>query len=199
MDNRLLAGERVYLRPFEERDAVVMARLYHEEPDTVQFYGGRQPMSPLLFRQQFTGWHAATPPEHVHLAVCLRDDGTLIGWVSLWSIDWTNRTGESASFMLPGYRERGYGSEAKHLLLEYAFDQLHLHVITGTVVDANERSRNALLRQGYQPAGRLHWTHTKGGHYGDTMLFDLTRADWLAAHAAWQARRSTARDTETPT
>jgi RimJ/RimL family protein N-acetyltransferase len=63
----------------------------------------------------------------------------------------------------------------------------------------NERSQIALLRQGYQPAGRLHWTHTKGGLYGDTMLFDLTRDDWLAAHAAWRDRRSTARGMETTT
>ena len=197
MDNRLLNGERVYLRPFEDRDARILTRLYHEEPDTSPFYGGRQPLSPLLVRQQFTSWHASAPPESVHLAVCLLDDEALIGWVSLWSVDYVNQTAESASFMLPGFRALGYGTEAKHLLLGYAFDQLQLHVVTGTVVDVNERSQNALLRQGYRPAGRLHWTHTKGGRYGDTMLFDLTRDDWLAAHAAWRGRRSAAQDTET--
>jgi RimJ/RimL family protein N-acetyltransferase len=176
-----------------------MARLYHEEPDTSPFYGGRQPISALLFQQQFKEWYSGMPPESVHLAVCLRGGGALIGWVSLWSVDYLNRTAESASFMLPGFRERGFGSEAKHLLLGYAFEQLQLYVVTGTVVDVNERSQIALLRQGYQPAGRLHWTHTKGGLYGDTMLFDLTRDDWLAAHAAWRDRRSTARGMETTT
>jgi RimJ/RimL family protein N-acetyltransferase len=98
--------------------------------------------------------------------------------------------------MLPGYRERGYGTEAKHLLLEYAFDRLQLHLVTGTTTASNERSQRALLRQGYRPAGKLHWTHTRTGHYRDTMLFDLTRGDWLEARAAWRARNA-ARTLET--
>lgn len=197
MDNRLLASERVYLRPFEARDAAVLARMYHEEPDTVQFYGGRLPFSPLLFEQQIASWHAGEQPSSVHLAVCIRNEQRLIGWVSLWEIDYIHRTAESASFMLPDYRERGYGTEAKHLLLGYAFDQLQLHVITGTIVESNTRSLNALLRQGYRPAGRLHWTHTRGGRYGDTLLFDLTRGDWQEAHAEWRASNA-ARAQETP-
>lgn len=190
MDNRLLSSEHVYLRPFEQRDAVVLARLYHEEPDTIQFYTGRVALSPLLFEQQIDEWYATEPPAGAQLAVCLQQDQTLIGWVSLWDIDHINRTAESASLMLPGYRERGYGTEAKHLLLEYAFDRLQLHLITGTTVASNERSQAALLRQGYRPAGRLHWTHTRAGSYRDTLLYDLTRGDWLAARAAWRARNA---------
>jgi RimJ/RimL family protein N-acetyltransferase len=120
----------------------------------------------------------------------------LIGWVSLWDIDLIHRTAESASLMLPGFRERGYGTEAKHLLLAYAFDRLQLHLITASTVASNERSQQALLRQGYRPAGRLHWTHTRNGRYLDTLLFDLTRDDWLEARAAWHVR-NVARTLET--
>jgi RimJ/RimL family protein N-acetyltransferase len=98
--------------------------------------------------------------------------------------------------MLPGFRERGYGTEAKHLLLAYAFDRLQLHLITASTVASNERSQRALLRQGYRSAGRLHWTHTRNGRYQDTLLFDLTRGDWLEARAAWHAR-NVARTLET--
>ena len=98
------------------------------------------------------------------------------------------RTAETGSSMIgPACRGKGYGTEAKHLLLEYYFDRLGLHAICSHVWEPKTRSAAVLAMQGYRLAGRLKWDDLKDGIYRDTLVFDLLRDDWLAAREPWGA------------
>lgn len=189
MRNPIMVGERVYLRPLETSDAEEFARHSAAETETFMLRG-RFLDSPLGAEHWITKLHEHQPPEAIELAVCLTADDRLIGSVGIEDIDWVNRTAETGSWLtLPEYRGAGYGTEAKHLLLEYVFDQLQFHVLMSTVWEPNTRSAAALAKQGYRPAGRMRWTDVKGGVYRDMLVFDVTRAEWLAARAAWRAAR----------
>ncbi|MCA1670291.1 MAG: GNAT family N-acetyltransferase [Thermomicrobia bacterium] len=121
---------------------------------------------------------------------CGRDD-RCIGMVGVDGIDYLHRTAETFSALGPAeFRNQGYGTEAKHLLLEYCFDHLHLHALRSSVFAANTRSAAALIKQGYREAGRLKWADVKGGIYQDDLLFDVMRDEWLAARDAWRAKRA---------
>lgn len=190
MRNPLLVGERLYLRPLEVADADGLARRVTEETETLMEHG-RIPVSPLGFEHWIKAVHARQPPNDVYFAVCLTEDDRFIGIVDVKDIDWINRTGETGSGLGPAeFRGQGYGTEAKHLLLEYCFDHLHLHTVWAHVWEPNARSAAALAKQGYRPAGRLKWEDVKDGVYRDALLFDLLRDDWLAARAAWRASRT---------
>ncbi len=193
MRNPLVVGDRVYLRPLEASDADGLARDFSEETETFM-YRGRVPVSPLAFVHWIEELHKNQPPADLDLAVCLRDGeeaDLMIGLVNVEHIDWVNRTGETGSILLPArFRGQGYGTEAKHLLLEYAFDRIHLHVLRSHVWEPNTRSAAALVKQGYRPAGRLKWDDLKQGVYRDTLVFDVLREEWLEARAAWKAGRS---------
>ncbi len=193
MRNPILAGERIYLRPVEPGDAGTLARIDAAETDTFM-WRARIPTSPLEHEHWIREVYKQQPPNEVWLAVCLVDGDRFLGMVGVIGIDWLHRTGETASFLGPAdVRGRGYGTEAKHLLLEYCFDRLLLQVIMSRVDEPNTRSAAALAKQGYRPAGRLRWTDVKDGRYVDSLLFDLTRADWLAARDAWRVARHAAR------
>ena len=73
------------------------------------------------------------------------------------------------------------------LLLEYAFDRIHLHAVHAWVWSINIRSQAALRKQGYRPAGQYHWTDLKNGAYVDHLVLDLLRDEWLAARETWRA------------
>jgi RimJ/RimL family protein N-acetyltransferase len=185
----MMVGERLYLRPVEAGDAELMAQLDAAETDTFM-WRDRVPTSPLEHDHFITDLYKQVPPRQVWFSVCLRDDDRFIGNVGVVGIDWLHRTGETASFIGPAeVRGQEYGTEAKHLLLEYCFDRIHLHVLMSEVDEPNTRSAAALAKQGYRPAGRLRWHDVKDGRYTDELMFDLTRADWLAARDAWRARR----------
>ncbi|MFZ0217407.1 MAG: GNAT family protein [Candidatus Dormiibacterota bacterium] len=130
------------------------------------------------------------PPGSIAFAVCMRGDDRFLGVVGVDGLDWVHRTGETFSFLGPAdVRGRGYGTEAKHLLLEYCFDRLDLLVLCSEVAEPNTRSAAALSKQGYRRAGVRKWADVTGGRYIDDLLFDLTRRDWLAAREAWLASR----------
>lgn len=187
MRNPLMIGQRVYLRPEETGDAEPHARIFAEETDDFIDDIGRVPASPIMMEHGIREATKSQPPRSVTFSVCLKESDDVIGWVGLGSIDYVNRTAESYSTLRPGeYRGRGYGTEAKLLLLEYGFDRLHLHVIHSYVFGANERSAAALVKQGYKPAGRLKWDYPRRGVYTDTLLFDIKRDEWLDARSRLQ-------------
>ena len=192
MRSPIMAGERLYLRPMEAGDAELMARLDAAETDTFM-WRWRVPTSPLQHEHFIAEGYKQQPPSHIWFSVCLREDDRFIGNVGVVDIDWVHRSGETASWLAPAeVRGRGYGTEAKHLLLEYCFDRIHLHVLMSEVDEPNTRSAAALAKQGYRPAGRRRWTDVKDGRYVDSLLFDLTRAEWLTARDDWRARRAAA-------
>ena len=189
MRNAIMAGDRVYLRAMEKEDAGAYAAMDAAETDTFMWRRSRVPTSPLEHEHWISEAYRSQPAEHVMLAACLKEGDRVIGMVGVVDIDWVNRTGETASFFAPDMRGQAYGTEAKHLLLEYCFDRLQLLVLRSEVDEPNTRSAAALGKQGYRPAGRLKWTEVKNGRYIDALLFDLTRAEWLAARDAWRAAR----------
>jgi RimJ/RimL family protein N-acetyltransferase len=192
MHSPVMVGDRLYLRAAEAGDADIMAQLDAAETDTFM-WRHRVPTSPLEHDRYIAEMYRHQPPRSVIFSVCLTERDQFIGNVAVDSIDWVHRTGETASWIGPaGVRGHGYGTEAKHLLLEYCFDRIHLHVLMSEVDEPNTRSAAALAKQGYRPAGRRRWAEVKDGRYVDALLFDLTRADWLAARDAWRAGRAAA-------
>jgi RimJ/RimL family protein N-acetyltransferase len=189
MRNPLIAGQRVYLRPLELGDAEEFA--WHTAIESETFMDRwRWPASPLAFEDWVTRIHKQRPPDNIFLAVCLRADDTLLGHVALHDIDWVHRHAETSSWIgRADYRGSGYGTEAKHLLLEYAFDHLHLHVLASWVWEPNTRSAAALMKQGYRQVGRVKWDDIKHGVFRDALLYDVLREEWLEARTQWQAAR----------
>ncbi len=189
MRNPIMVGKRVYLRAFDVADAEQWARFAAEEPDTFM-YRGRQPESPMHLETWAKGLYKPTTPHIIEFAVCLRENDALMGNMGIEDINWINRTGETGSFLGAPYRNSGLGTEAKHLILEYAFERLQLHTIISTVFEANTRSSAALAKQGYRPAGRMRRHDVKDGVYRDMLVYDLLREEWLAAREIWQATQN---------
>jgi N-acetyltransferase len=184
MRNPVMVGERVYLRPFEVEDASVLANRYASEPDTFM-ERGREMISEIAFERWIGNLYERQPTHaEVPFAVCLKETDAYIGLVSIEWLDLVNRIGETGSWMHdPEYRGKGYGTEAKHLLLEYCFDRLHLRVLRSRTFETNTRSVAALIKQGYQPAGRLRFGDIKDGQFRDTLCFDISRYEWVAARS----------------
>ncbi len=180
-DNALLGSERLALRPMQVEDAASIARMVLGEPDA-SFGHSRFPISPIGLTHWFGKMGEDDPSSDLEAAVVLRATGELIGEVGLYDIDWLARTAESGSWIYnPEYRGGGYGTEAKHLLLEYGFDRLGLHSIWSWVKARNPRSQAALRKQGYRDAGRANWVGYGPDGFENAQLFDLLASEWRAA------------------
>src|SRR5215467_12748012 len=140
----VMAGERLYLRAVEAGDAELMAEIDASETDTFM-WRDRVPTSPLRYEHSIADMYRQQPALAVRFSVCLRDGDRFIGYVGVVGIDWLHRTGETVSMLGPAeVRGHGYGTEAKHLLLEYCFDRIRLQVLMSEVDEPNTRSAAAL-------------------------------------------------------
>jgi RimJ/RimL family protein N-acetyltransferase len=179
--NAMMVGERVYLRAVEADDADEFAYWARREPETF-FDNGRPVRSPISVAAMHRRLAEEDPPDWIRFAICLRENDEVIGSNGLEDIDWINRTAETETDLFrPEYRGGGYGTEAKHLLLAYAFERLGLHMVKSYVWQPNGRSAAALRKQGYRDAGTVAWTGQKNGEMVGDYVFDLLAAEWQAA------------------
>ncbi|MBA2247298.1 MAG: GNAT family N-acetyltransferase [Chloroflexia bacterium] len=178
--NAVMVGARVYLRPFEKKDADEIALWSRRETESF-WSNGRAMHSAVGFATWTEGLEKEDPPEWIRFAVCLRENDELIGAVGIDEVDFVNECAESESELhRPEYRGGGYGSEAKHLLFDYAFNRLKLHSLQSYVIFPNTRSAAALRKQGYTEVGRLNWDYTTEGRFGNLVCFELLADDWRA-------------------
>ncbi|MGI9254504.1 MAG: GNAT family N-acetyltransferase, partial [Thermomicrobiales bacterium] len=100
----------------------------------------------------------------------------------IYYADWLSRTAETGTWIYrPAHRGGGLGTEAKHLLLEWAFQRAGLNMVWSWVFEGNDRSAAALRKQGYRDAGRIDWVNRTGGGLRNARVFDLLASEWRAA------------------
>lgn len=178
--NAVRIGQRVYLRPLTKVDNEVMALWSLRDPETF-WDAGRWPASGVNWHHQEEKNQKEDPSTWVRFAVCLRENDEIIGSMGISDINYQHGFAETESAMFrPEHRGGGYGSEAKHLLFDYAFNTLNLHVLQSFVIFPNTRSAAALRKQGYREAGYAYWGFPSFGTFENFVVFDLLASDWRA-------------------
>jgi RimJ/RimL family protein N-acetyltransferase len=175
-----LQGERLYLRPIEEED-LDRCRRWINDPRVRKFLKQSFPLDRIAER----AWHErrsrARPPSEIILAIVLNDGDRHIGNNGIHPIDWLNRRGTSGTMIgEPELWGKGYGYEAKELLLEYAFNTLNLHRIDSGALSTNPRSIACLKKSGYVEEGRARQWIYRDGQWVDHVLFGILAEEWRA-------------------
>jgi RimJ/RimL family protein N-acetyltransferase len=146
-----LNGERVYLRPLEKAD---VPRLYvwANNAELRELTGETLPatlagVEAYLERLQ-------SDASRVWLGIVVKETGQLIGECGLLRMFPAWRTTDLSIIL--GEKTawgQGYGREAMHLLLDYAFGALNFHRVAIGVVGSNERALRFYERAGFRREG----------------------------------------------
>lgn len=133
-------------------------------------------------------WHAAKTA--LPFATIHRATGELIGSTRYMNIDHANRKVEIGStWITKPFQRSAVNTEAKYLMLRYAFETLScLRVELKTDV-LNERSRAAILRIGASQEGifRNHMV-LPTGRIRDTVWFSIIDREWPEVKARLEAK-----------
>jgi diamine N-acetyltransferase len=174
-------GARIYLRAFEPAESDFVGETWLQEPEHY-LPTGRELGNPYTYGRIHARIARVEPPSWIRLGVVLRETGELIGVSGLRDVDWINRSAETQSGIFKvEHRNRGLGAEIKHLLLDYAFNRLDMHMVWARVNEGNDRSAAALRKQGYRDAGYLAWTLLNRTGMGGDWFFDLLGSEWRNA------------------
>lgn len=171
-------GKRLYLRPVFEEDLPLLTQFINDQ-EVSQFLTVSTPTSPRDERHWFEGFTARKATDLV-FAIVLNKGDQLIGIMGLHKISHKDGTATTGSVI--GNKMcwgKGYGTEAKMILLEYAFNTLNLRKVNSLVYDFNPRSKRCLEKCGYVEEGRQREQIYRAGRYADTFVMGVFRDEWL--------------------
>ena len=175
-----LKGKRLYLRPLEAED-LDRCRLWINDPDLRRYILRQFPMDALNELRWHETRDRTSAPQDISLAIVLKKGDRHIGNMGLHRIDWINRNATTGAIIGEAdCREKGYGAEAKELLLAYAFDTLGLHRISSNVLSTNPRSLAYLKKSGYREEGVLREHIFRDGRWIDDIQLGLLADEWHA-------------------
>lgn len=106
----------------------------------------------------------------------------LIGISTIMTIDWRNR--HAWHGLVLGERKhlrKGLGTDAVMATMRYAFDELNLARLDGSMIEYNESSLAMYCsRLGWKEIGRRSGYYFRGGRYWDQVLVGITREDYVS-------------------
>ncbi len=184
---RFLSGRIVNLRPFAKTDLPTLVR-WVNDPEVRDFVSIVFPQTEKAEEE----WLNKLGSNHDNITLAIETkDGVLIGSMGLHKIHWVNRNGTTGALI--GEKEywgKGFGTDAKMILLDYAFNSLGLHKICSEVIAFNERSLRYSLHCGYRVEGRKIDHIFKYGRYWDLIQLGLFKNGWLPI---WKRYKETGR------
>jgi RimJ/RimL family protein N-acetyltransferase len=170
-------GKHVLLRPVERADLHTMRR-WMNDPEVTQFLMRVFPLMEKEEDEWFESKHRST--NDFTLAIVEKKEQKLIGSIGLHGINWQHRVATTGTVL--GEKEywgKGYGTEAKMLLLDFAFNTLDLYALRSCIIAFNERSIAYGKKCGYEEVGRMpKWVRGQDGKRHDEVLLIVTQEKW---------------------
>ncbi len=170
----MIAGEHIILRAFERDDAERCYR-WMNDPNIVRTLKSRYP---IAFQNEIEWLDGAMHPSvnDRHFAIERKDDRTHIGNASIHDIEWVSRTAAFGLFVgEPSAWNRGFGGDAIHTLVRFAFDEMNLRKLRISVFEYNDRAKHVLETQGFVQEGRLRREFYREGSYHDLLILSIFR------------------------
>lgn len=176
-DKPVIQGERTVLRPIVAADADAMfADLADEE-------GMRLTGSHGTFdRPTIERWAAsrADTDDRLDLAVTDPVDGRWLGEVVINEVDLDNRSCNFRIALSSGARNRGVGTEATRLVVDYVFGEIEpaINRVALGVYAFNPRAIAVYERVGFVREGVLRQSLQWDGEFVDEIVMAVLRSDW---------------------
>ncbi|MHA1138213.1 MAG: GNAT family N-acetyltransferase [Candidatus Thorarchaeota archaeon] len=172
----MLEGKKIRLVPLEEHHLDDIMKGYNN-PEIRKFVGGYIPVT----RTAELEWIQACQQQmknRTDFVFVIEDisDHRFIGSLSLNAIDWLSKSsGMGIVIHNPQDWEKGYGTEAMQLLIDFGWQHLNLRRLELSVYAFNERARHVYEKLGFKLWGTAHQKYFIDGEYHDTHFLEIFR------------------------
>lgn len=176
MEFPFLIGEKAYLRPVDQEDVDRFVRWFND-PEVRINLSSSFPLNRIREREFVEKLYR--DERDVVLAIVVKEGDQHIGVAGLHGIKLPNRNatfgiaiGEKALW------DKGFGTEAARLILDYGFRQLNLHRVTLWVYSTNRRAIHVYEKLGFKEEGRKRESEYRDGTYCDDVLMGILKREW---------------------
>ena len=173
-----IKGNKVLLRAIEEEDLELL-RKWKNDPEIWYMLGGWY--FPISMRGQ-REWFETLSANSLHqrFAIDVPDLG-LIGSANLINIDWKNKNAFHGMYLgEKDIRGKGYGIDAIMAIMRYAFEELGLNRLDGSMIEYNQVSLNVYLNKcGWKEEGKQRSWYFRKNRYWDKIIVGVTAEDYF--------------------
>jgi len=176
----MLRGKSVLLRPVKRSDISYFLKWFND-PEVIQYlclYLPMTEMSEEKYIEELGTTRAGTDARFVIEAI----EGASTKPIGNCGLHKICPKDHNATFGIvigeKDYWNKGHGTEATRLLIDYGFQQLNLHRISSAAFAFNERSIKLHKKVGFREEGRLRQAMFKNGQYHDELQFGILREEW---------------------
>jgi RimJ/RimL family protein N-acetyltransferase len=176
--NKLLRGNKVYLRSLEEDDVEFLYHFSNNDTEMRRLTGTQNAFT----KAQIEGYiqRQSQDDSRACFGVVRQEDNQLLGEVVINDI---NRNSRSANFRIAladEYTGHGYGTEAILLILDYGFGMLNLHRIELNVFTINERAAYVYEKVGFKREGVKRHDEYYNHQYYDSIIMSILEDEYRA-------------------
>ena len=173
---KLLEGKNVNLRLMEKSDTDFFLENYNN-PDS----WGKIDFVAQISKEEMTREFDNPTPLQVVIErkrfIIEKKDGTKIGWIS-HRLAQPDGWAEVGYLIVPKEREKGYGTEAIQLMVDYLFLSKDIvRVQAGTHVK-NKQSQKTLEKAGFRREGTIRKAYFIHGEWADHYMYSVLREEW---------------------
>ncbi|MFC2100919.1 GNAT family N-acetyltransferase [Bacteroidota bacterium] len=170
-----MIGKNISLRAMEPADADM---LYKWENDTSVWLVSNtiEPFSRFVLEQYIMNAHQDIyTSKQLRLMIDKNDSDIAIGTIDLFDFDPKNLRAGLAILICNEERNKGYASEALEMMIDYAFQTLHLHQLYCNISIDNRPSIKLFKSKGFQLIGlKKEWVQ-RGDKWIDEYMFQLIK------------------------
>ena len=173
-----IKGKKITLRAIEEKDLELLHK-WANDPDIWHLLGGWHFPSSMDYMQE---WFKKEKNDNLNhrFAIDTPDSG-IIGTANLIDIDWKNKNAFHG--MMLGdkdIRGKGYGSDTIMTMMKYAFEELGLQRLDGSMIEYNKISLSIYCKKlGWKEEGRQRNWYFRKNRYWDRILVGITQKDYF--------------------
>jgi RimJ/RimL family protein N-acetyltransferase len=183
IQTQLFEGQEIRFGPIDhEKDPAVESKWTHDSEfmrmmETVP----ARPMSAAMVRKQYEKLEKQIEEKKnlFHFMIRAKADDRLIGTAEVNRIEWTNGN----AFLRLGIgaaedRRKGYGTQALHMLLRFAFAELNLFRVSALVPEYNEAALALLKKSGFVQEVCRRKALERDGQRWDLYMYGLLSEEW---------------------
>lgn len=172
----MLIDNNTYIRLMEESDVQHKVNWFNDE-EVRKTLNVDFPISVVGTKKWLS--HVSTNNTRKDFIICSKETNEPIGYCGLVNIDLKNSKAESyLGIGNKKYWTKGHASEARRLILDYAFDELTLNKVYSFVRAENEAMQHINKKVGFIIEGRIRDDVYYKGEYIEKVLMGVLRSEY---------------------
>lgn len=173
-----LKGKVVTLRAMEKEDMGLMQEMVNDPALEYWVEGYSFPVS----KEQQYSWYERNQNDSNNLKLIIETDKDgAIGYANIINIDWKNRSAfHGIKIANKEFRSKGIGTDTVMTVMKYAFEELQLDRLDGSIIDYNTGSQRLYINKcGWVIEGKKRKSVFKKNSYHDTLMVGILKEEYF--------------------